>query len=127
MPCGRTSSLSWHAPTRSHARGLELLRSLPQTAFRTGDRRVPIAAEPVDQLVHIERPEALADGAPRADAVVVVDEIAERFDDAAGHAGKGAGAIRRRQVRRCRSLAHARFWRRCARPDRARPTSDLVP
>jgi hypothetical protein len=51
----------------------------------------PVATELRDQLAEIERPEARAVAAPRANAAMVVDEIAERFNDSAGHAGEVRG------------------------------------
>jgi hypothetical protein len=46
---------------------------------------VPITTEPSDQDGHVERPGAVPAGAPRADAVMVVDEVAKSADYAAGH------------------------------------------
>jgi hypothetical protein len=46
------------------------------------------STEPRGQHRHVERPEAVPAGAPGADAVVVVDQIAEGFDAAVGHSSR---------------------------------------
>jgi hypothetical protein len=64
-----------------------IISRLPHTAQTTGPAPTdvaPIATEAGYQDGHVDRPEAVAGGAPGADALVGINKVAKSFDGFAG-------------------------------------------